>query len=121
MSIVGPRPLISDEYEIHDLRMKFGVYKIRPGLTGLAQIHGRDMVAPADKVRWDVQYLEEFGFWTDVKIVLSTIPKPYHCWRRCKERMQFKQRCVVIIANRFDSSLEDVAEKVYTRDIYRQD
>ena len=75
MSIVGPRPLISAEYQIHDLRMKYGVYKIRPGLTGLAQIHGRDMVAPADKVRWDVRYLEEFGFWTDVKIVLSTIPK----------------------------------------------
>lgn len=75
MSIVGPRPLISAEHEIHDLRMKYGVYKIRPGLTGLAQIHGRDMVAPADKVRWDVRYLEEFGFWTDVKIVLSTIPK----------------------------------------------
>lgn len=75
MSIVGPRPLISDEHEIHDLRMKFGVYKIRPGLTGLAQIHGRDMVAPADKVHWDVRYLEEFGLWTDVKIVLSTVPK----------------------------------------------
>lgn len=75
MSIVGPRPLISDEQEIHHLRMKCGVYEIRPGLTGLAQIHGRDMVAPADKVRWDVRYLEEFGFWTDVKIVLSTIPK----------------------------------------------
>ena len=75
MSIVGPRPLISAESEIHDLRMKYGVYKIRPGLTGLAQIHGRDMVAPADKVRWHVRYLEEFGFWTDVKIVLSTIPK----------------------------------------------
>lgn len=75
MSIVGPRPLISDEHEIHELRMKFGVYKIRPGLTGLAQIHGRDMVTPADKVRWDVRYLENFGFWTDVKIIFSTIPK----------------------------------------------
>ena len=75
MSIIGPRPLISDEHEIHDLRMKFGVYKIRPGLTGLAQIRGRDMVTPADKVHWDVRYLEEFGFWTDVKIILSTIPK----------------------------------------------
>ena len=75
MSIVGPRPLISDEHEIHSLRMKFGVYKVRPGLTGLAQIHGRDMVTPADKVRWDVRYLETFGFWTDAKIVLSTIPK----------------------------------------------
>lgn len=75
MSIVGPRPLISDEHEIHELRMKFGVYKIRPGLTGLAQIHGRDMVTPADKVRWDVRYLEEFGLWTDIKTILSTIPK----------------------------------------------
>lgn len=75
MSIVGPRPLISDEHEIHELRMKFGVYKIRPGLTGMAQIHGRDMTTPTDKVRWDVQYLENFGFGTDVKIVLSTIPK----------------------------------------------
>lgn len=75
MSIVGPRPLISGEHEIHDLRMKFGVYKIRPGLTGLAQTHGRDMITPADKVRWDVRYLEEFGFWTDVKIVFSTVPK----------------------------------------------
>lgn len=75
MSIVGPRPLIPDEAEIHELRMKFGVYTVRPGLTGLAQIHGRDMVTPADKVRWDVRYLEKFGFWTDIKIVLSTIPK----------------------------------------------
>lgn len=75
MSIVGPRPLISDEYEIHQLRMKCGVYQIRPGLTGLAQIHGRDMTAPAEKVRWDVRYLERFEFWTDVKIVFSTIPK----------------------------------------------
>lgn len=75
MSLVGPRPLISDEHEIHALRMKYGVYKVRPGLTGFAQIHGRDLVTPADKVRWDVQYLEQFGFWTDIKIVLSTIPK----------------------------------------------
>lgn len=75
MSIVGPRPLISDEHEIHHLRMKYGVYNVRPGLTGLAQIHGRDLVKPADKVRWDVHYLECFGFWTDLKIVLLTIPK----------------------------------------------
>ena len=75
MSIVGPRPLISNEHEIHELRMKFGVYRVRPGLTGLAQIHGRDMVKPVDKVRWDVRYLERFGFWEDVKIVISTIPK----------------------------------------------
>ena len=75
MSLVGPRPLISDEHEIHELRFKYGVYKVRPGLTGLAQINGRDTVTPAEKVRWDVTYLENFGPWIDLKIVLATIPK----------------------------------------------
>ena len=75
MSLVGPRPLIADEYEIHAMRMRFGVYSIRPGITGLAQIHGRDLVSPADKVRWDVKYLQQFGFWMDLKILIGTIPK----------------------------------------------
>lgn len=75
MSLVGPRPLISDEYEIHAMRMRYGVYSIRPGVTGLAQIHGRDLVSPADKVRWDVRYLQDFGFWLDLKILFGTIPK----------------------------------------------
>lgn len=74
MSLVGPRPLISDEYEIHALRMRLGVYNVRPGVTGLAQINGRDRVSPADKVRWDVRYLERFGFLTDVRILLATLP-----------------------------------------------
>ena len=75
MSLVGPRPLIADEYEIHAMRMRFGVYSVRPGVTGLAQIHGRDLVSPADKVRWDVKYLQGFGFWQDLKILLSTVPR----------------------------------------------
>lgn len=78
MSLVGPRPLISDEYEIHAMRMRFGVYSVRPGVTGMAQIHGRDLVSPADKVRWDVKYIQEFGFWTDVKILFATVPKIFH-------------------------------------------
>ena len=75
MSLVGPRPLISDEYEIHDMRMRFGVYNIRPGITGLAQVNGRDTVEADQKLRYDVRYLEEFGFWTDLKILLITVPK----------------------------------------------
>ena len=75
MSLVGPRPLISDEYEIHFMRIRFGVYSVRPGITGLAQIHGRDLTSPADKVRWDVRYLQNFGLWSDIKILLATIPK----------------------------------------------
>lgn len=77
MSLIGPRPLISDEYEIHTMRMRFGVYQLRPGVTGLAQINGRDTVPPAKKVRWDVQYLQEFGFMTDLRIMLTTIPKVF--------------------------------------------
>lgn len=75
MSLVGPRPLISDEYEMHAMRMRFGVYTTRPGITGLAQINGRDAVSPVEKIHFDVQYLREFGFRTDVKILLSTAPK----------------------------------------------
>lgn len=77
MSLVGPRPLISDEYEIHQMRMRFGVYKIRPGVTGLAQINGRDTISPEEKVRWDVLYLKKFGFMLDIKIFLATIPKVF--------------------------------------------
>lgn len=75
MSLVGPRPLIPNEEEIHTMRQRFGVYTVRPGVTGLAQINGRDLVAPAEKVRWDVRYVENFGFWLDVKILFATVPK----------------------------------------------
>lgn len=77
MSLVGPRPLISDEFEIHRMRMRYGVYNVRPGVTGLAQINGRDMISPAEKVRWDVKYLENFGFAQDAKILFGTIPKVF--------------------------------------------
>ncbi|MBQ2953771.1 MAG: sugar transferase [Clostridia bacterium] len=77
MSLVGPRPLISDEREVHELRMRCGVYGVRPGLTGLAQINGRDALSPVEKVRWDTRYLKQFGLWTDIRILFSTIPKVF--------------------------------------------
>lgn len=75
MSLIGPRPLIPHESEIHQMRMRFGVYNIHPGITGLAQVNGRDRVSPADKVRWDVRYLQEFSFLTDLHIFLETLPR----------------------------------------------
>lgn len=75
MSLVGPRPLILKEQDMHDLRTQYGVYSVRPGLTGFAQINGRDLVTTEQKVYWDVKYLKEYGFLTDVKILLGTIPK----------------------------------------------
>ncbi len=77
MSIVGPRPLIPDEKEIHILREKCGVYSLRPGLTGLAQINGRDLVSAQKKVAWDEKYLNNISFKTDVKILLATVPKVF--------------------------------------------
>ncbi|MBO5868893.1 MAG: sugar transferase [Oscillospiraceae bacterium] len=77
MSLVGPRPLIPNEKEIHQMRDRFGVYAIRPGVTGLAQINGRDTISPAEKVRWDVCYLEHFGPALDLKILFATVPKVF--------------------------------------------
>ncbi|MBQ4600474.1 MAG: sugar transferase [Oscillospiraceae bacterium] len=75
MSLVGPRPLIPQEEDIHTMRHRFGVYAVRPGVTGLAQINGRDLVSPAEKVRYDVRYVEDFGFKLDAKILFATVPK----------------------------------------------
>ena len=75
MSIIGPRPLIAEESRIHELRMQFGVYQTRPGITGLAQINGRNNISVSGKVRWEVKYLEKYGFKEDFSILFSTIPK----------------------------------------------
>ena len=77
MSLIGPRPHISDEYEIHAMRMRFGVNTTRPGITGLAQINGRDLIRPDEKIHWDVKYLENFGLRTDLRILFSTFPKVF--------------------------------------------
>lgn len=73
MSIIGPRPLIVDERSIHSMRYQQGVYFLRPGLAGLAQINGRDLVNPEEKVKFDAEYLHTFSFKTDVKVLLKTI------------------------------------------------
>lgn len=77
MSLVGPRPLIPNEEDIHIMRERFGVYSVRPGITGLAQINGRDTISPAEKVRWDVRYVENFGPVLDMKILFATVPKVF--------------------------------------------
>lgn len=75
MSIVGPRPLIANEKDIHEMRIQQGVYSIKPGITGLAQINGRDTVSPIQKVEWDKKYLDSMGLVTDFKIIFETALK----------------------------------------------
>lgn len=77
MSFVGPRPLVPDEGEIHNLRMKNGVYNVRPGITGLAQVNGRDLITVEQKVKLDTQYVQQYGMLLDIKLMLKTIPKAF--------------------------------------------
>lgn len=73
MSIIGPRPLILDEIFVHKLRKKNDVYLIKPGITGLAQVNGRDFLTAEDKVKFDTQYLHNMSLSLDLKIFLKSI------------------------------------------------
>jgi len=73
MSLVGPRPLIPQEKEIHRMRWEYGVYQLRPGITGWAQINGRDHVKGSKKVELDYEYLKRIGFFTDASILWKTV------------------------------------------------
>ena len=73
MSLIGPRPLILKETWINEERAKRGVYELQPGITGLAQICGRNQVSDCDKVYFDEYYLTHYGLWLDVKILFGTV------------------------------------------------
>ncbi len=75
MSLIGPRPLIPEESIVHEMRKRVGVYQIRPGLTGWAQVNGRDFVEDKEKVAFDLQYIEKLSLKIDVKIFWMTVKK----------------------------------------------
>lgn len=75
MSLVGPRPTVEAQTEIVILRERYGVYALRPGLTGWAQIHGRDSIPDTEKARLDSEYKERLtgGFFRGAFIDLCCI------------------------------------------------
>ena len=73
MSFVGARPLIPAEEAMHIGRARGGVYALRPGITGLAQVRGRDMIDDAQKLSYDLEYAEKISFLLDVKIFFGTL------------------------------------------------
>jgi len=73
MSVVGPRPLIPQETEIRRLRERYHVYSVRPGVTGLAQVNGRDALSIEQKARFDKEYVDNFSLWNDIKILFKTV------------------------------------------------
>lgn len=75
MSFVGPRPVLFNEDDLIILRTKKGVDKLLPGITGWAQINGRDELSTVDKVALDFEYLNKQSFWFDVKILFITFYK----------------------------------------------
>lgn len=73
MSFVGPRPLIPQEDEIRALREKYNVYSVRPGITGWAQVNGRDLISDEQKAKLDKEYVENRTILMDIKIMFKTV------------------------------------------------
>lgn len=73
MSLVGPRPLIPSEMEVLNLRHKYGADKVLPGITGLAQVHGRDEITNENKASYDGKYALDTSLILDVSIITKTI------------------------------------------------
>lgn len=75
MSFVGPRPALHNQADLIDLRTRSGVHELVPGLTGWAQINGRDELPIPEKVALDAEYLIKRGFFFDIRIIWLTAIK----------------------------------------------
>lgn len=75
MSFVGPRPALFNQQDLIELRTQKGVHILVPGLTGWAQVNGRDELPIPRKVELDAEYLQRQGFWFDIKILWLTFLK----------------------------------------------
>lgn len=73
MAVVGPRPALWNQYDLLKERDRYGANDVRPGLTGWAQIHGRDELEIPEKAKLDGYYVEHMGFRLDVKCFFGTI------------------------------------------------
>ena len=72
MSLVGPRPLMPNEKVLNFYRHYYHADRARPGLTGLAQINGRDKLTHSERLYWDEYYVNHRSFWLDIKIIYKT-------------------------------------------------
>ena len=75
MSLVGPRPALFNQEDLINLRTQEGIHSLVPGVTGWAQINGRDEIPIPEKVVLEKEYLENKSFWLDMKIIWLTIIK----------------------------------------------
>jgi O-antigen biosynthesis protein WbqP len=75
MVFVGPRPALYNQDDLMQLRVAAGVDQLLPGITGWAQVNGRDEISLEEKVRYEKEYLERKSFWFDLKIIALTFFK----------------------------------------------
>jgi O-antigen biosynthesis protein WbqP len=75
MSLVGPRPVLCNQQDLIDARTVLGVHTLMPGLTGWAQVNGRDELPLDLKVKYDKEYLDQKSFLMDLKILVLTVWK----------------------------------------------
>lgn len=75
MTFVGPRPALYNQYDLIEARKENGVNCLKPGITGLAQINGRDELTIIEKVKFDTLYLSNKSIFFDIKIIFLTLKK----------------------------------------------
>ena len=75
MTFIGPRPALYNQYDLIKLRTKCGVHRLRPGVSGWAQVNGRDCLEISEKVDYDFYYLEHHNLAFDIKILFFTALK----------------------------------------------
>ena len=75
MSFVGPRPALFNQHDLIEMRTQLGVHELVPGLTGWAQINGRDELLISEKAMLDVEYLHRKSLWFDIRILWLTFVK----------------------------------------------
>lgn len=76
MSVVGPRPLLVEYLPLYSQEQKQR-HNVRPGLTGLAQINGRNAITWNEKFKYDIEYVKNISFWKDIKILVITFIKVF--------------------------------------------
>ncbi|MFC3420030.1 sugar transferase [Salinicoccus hispanicus] len=72
MSVVGPRPALYNQYDLIRMRTEAGVHKVKPGITGYAQVMGRDEISDEEKVRFDKYYVDNQTFLFDMWVIWKT-------------------------------------------------
>ncbi len=75
MSVVGPRPYLSEEFDDYNVpeEVRKKLFSVKPGITGLWQVEGRNEKTFEERIKLDLKYIENISFWNDIKIILKTI------------------------------------------------